>query len=123
VEFSGPTFRIGECDTKVIDPTYDLCSCTSLTAAAIAACTSPACVESVQGLSEATIAAIISSPCDGANSVLEFSIMASTAVTFGTQSVLHGCALAQSAVTFENGGSVVTNHYVANGARVEEVVP
>jgi hypothetical protein len=51
----------------------------------------------------------------GANSVVEGSILAGTAITFGTNSELHGCALAQSAVTFESGGSVVTNHYIADG--------
>jgi hypothetical protein len=51
----------------------------------------------------------------GANSVVEGSILAGTAITFGTKSVLHGCALAQSAVTFESGGSIVTNHYIADG--------
>jgi hypothetical protein len=43
----------------------------------------------------------------GADSVLEGSILAGTAITtFGTNSELNGCALAQSAVTFESGGSV-----------------
>jgi hypothetical protein len=51
----------------------------------------------------------------GANSIVEGSIMAGTAITFGTKSELHGCALAQSAVTFESEGSVVLNHYIANG--------
>jgi hypothetical protein len=51
----------------------------------------------------------------GAKSVVEGSILAGTAITFGTKSVLHGCALAQSAVTFESGGSIVTNHYIADG--------
>jgi hypothetical protein len=51
----------------------------------------------------------------GAKSVVEGSIMAGTAITFGTKSELHGCALAQSAVTFESGGSIVTNHYIADG--------
>jgi hypothetical protein len=41
--------------------------------------------------------------------------MAGTAITFGTNSELHGCALAQSAVTFESKGSVVLNHYEADG--------
>ena len=43
------------------------------------------------------------------------SIMAGTAITFGTKSELQGCALAQSAVTFESEGSVVLNHYEADG--------
>jgi hypothetical protein len=51
----------------------------------------------------------------GANSHLQGSILAGTAITFGTQSELHGCALAQSAVTFESEGSVVLNHYIADG--------
>jgi hypothetical protein len=51
----------------------------------------------------------------GASSVVEGSIMAGTAITFGTNSELHGCALAQSAVTFESEGSVVLNHYEADG--------
>jgi hypothetical protein len=51
----------------------------------------------------------------GARSVVEGSIMAGTAITFGTNSELHGCALAQSAVTFESEGSVVLNHYEADG--------
>ena len=51
----------------------------------------------------------------GARSHVVGSIMAGTAITFGTNSELHGCALAQSAVTFESEGSVVLNHYEADG--------
>jgi len=40
----------------------------------------------------------------GANSVVEGSMLAWTAIIFGTQSKLHGYALAQSAVTFESEG-------------------
>jgi hypothetical protein len=48
----------------------------------------------------------------GANStVVEGPILAGTAITFGTKSVLHGCALAQSAVTFESEGSVDIKYY------------
>ena len=51
----------------------------------------------------------------GARSHVVGSIMAGTAITFGTKSELQGCALAQSAVTFESEGSVVLNHYEADG--------
>jgi hypothetical protein len=64
VEFSGPTFHIGECDTGVLDPTYDMCSCeSSEAAAAVAACANIECVASVEGLSQATKDAIIRSQC------------------------------------------------------------
>jgi hypothetical protein len=46
----------------------------------------------------------------GVNSVLEVSILVGTAITFETQSKLHGCALAQSAVTFESEGSAQLHH-------------
>jgi hypothetical protein len=42
----------------------------------------------------------------GANSVVEGSILAGTAITFGNQSELHGCALAQTKVHFESGGII-----------------
>jgi hypothetical protein len=51
----------------------------------------------------------------GARSVVEGSILAGTAITFGTKLEVHGCAVAQSAVTFESEGSVVLNHYKADG--------
>jgi hypothetical protein len=34
--------------------------------------------------------------------------------TLGSRSTLHGCALAQSAVTFESGGTVTFNHYLGD---------
>lgn len=43
----------------------------------------------------------------GASSVLEGSILAGTAITFGKQAELHGCALSQSYVMFESEGSIV----------------
>jgi hypothetical protein len=42
----------------------------------------------------------------GANSVLEGSILAGAAITVLTGAEIHGCALAQTAVTFASGGSV-----------------
>jgi hypothetical protein len=46
---------------------------------------------------------------DGGEEVVEDSAV------FGTQSKLEGCALAQSAVTFESEGTIDLNHYIANG--------
>jgi hypothetical protein len=65
VEFSGPTFHIGEYDTGFFDPTYDMCSCESSEAFdTIAACTAIECVDAEpeqDRLSQATKDAIISS--------------------------------------------------------------
>jgi hypothetical protein len=64
VEFSGPTFHIGQCDTKIVDPTYDLCECEpSAAAAAVALCTTSMCIDVVAGLSDATKEAIKTSRC------------------------------------------------------------
>jgi carbonic anhydrase/acetyltransferase-like protein (isoleucine patch superfamily) len=41
-------------------------------------------------------------------------ILAGTAITFGKKSELHGCTLAQSAVTFESVGYIEPNHYIGN---------
>jgi hypothetical protein len=48
----------------------------------------------------------------GANSVVEGSILSGTAISFGLQAELHGCALAQSAVTFSSNGFVKGVYYI-----------
>jgi hypothetical protein len=48
----------------------------------------------------------------GANRVIEGSILAGTAIIFGTKLALHDCALAQSAVTFESEGFIKANQYI-----------
>jgi hypothetical protein len=65
MEFSGPTFHIGNCNTGVVDPDYDMCTCqSSAVLDLVADCTTTACVQNLLGLlSQATIDAIISSPC------------------------------------------------------------
>jgi hypothetical protein len=67
LEFSATnTFHIGECDTGIFDPAYNLCDCDSTAEDAMAACTTPACVEEVglaEGLAPSTITDIVESYC------------------------------------------------------------
>jgi hypothetical protein len=64
VEFSGgATYHIGGCDTGVLDPTYDMCLCSSPHFDAVAACTTMECVGRVGGLLQATKDAITRSQC------------------------------------------------------------
>jgi hypothetical protein len=60
---------------------------------------------------ENVIWALRTSATIGAFSVFEGSILAGADITVGTKAEVHGCALAQSAVTFESEGHVVVKHY------------
>jgi hypothetical protein len=52
--------------------------------------------------------------------VVEGSILAGTAITFGVGSTLNGCALAQTAVTFASAGSIKAS---GPGQTLEDVAP